>query len=395
MAKIYVTDGESGDPTPFLRGILTRSLSGAGLDVDQAYAAASAIRDRLDGAGSVTNEQLRDLTLGYLRDHFPPGVAEAYGAVRDPAGGILVRSASGDVHPFSRTEHIRCLNACGLSDEQSRNASAMIMDALFADQRWEITSSGLREITYNCLDVHFGATAAERYRVWMEFNQSGRPLILLIGGTTGSGKSTIATELAHRLGVVRTQSTDLLREVMRMMIPERLLPVLHRSSFEAWQALSSANLEEGDAGDMIAEGYLRQTELLMVPCDAVIGRAIRERVSLILEGVHVHPAMLERLRDVSDAVVVPIMLGVLKPEDLRQRLSGRGRQAPERGTKSDRASFGCIWRLQAFLLSEADRAGTPILINNHKDEATDLVLRTVVDVLAERESGEVAGLGAR
>jgi 2-phosphoglycerate kinase len=148
--------------------------------------------------------------------------------------------------------------------------------------------------------------------------------------------------------------------------------------------------DDTDPADLIAEGYLRQTELLMVPCDAVVGRAIRERVSLILEGVHVHPAMLERLGDVSDAVVVPIMLGVLKPEDLRQRLSGRSRQAPERGTKSDGASFGCIWRLQAFLLSEADRAGTPILINEDKEKATDLVLRTVVDVLAEKDTDRIA-----
>ena len=45
----------------------------------------------------------------------------------------------------------------------------------------------------------------------------------------GTGKSTLATELAHRLGIVRTQSTDMLREVMRTMIPAHLMPALHVS----------------------------------------------------------------------------------------------------------------------------------------------------------------------
>ena len=42
--------------------------------------------------------------------------------------------------------------------------------------------------------------------------------------------------LASRLDIVRTRSTDMLPEIMRVMVPERLLPVLHRSSFNAWKA---------------------------------------------------------------------------------------------------------------------------------------------------------------
>ena len=32
-------------------------------------------------------------------------------------------------------------------------------------------------------------------------------------------RSTISAEIAHRLDIVRTQSTDMLREVMRLMFP--------------------------------------------------------------------------------------------------------------------------------------------------------------------------------
>lgn len=386
MAKIYVTDAAGDNPVPFLRGILTRSLNEAGLPFEQAYEVASEVRNRLGDSSKVTDDELRSLVREYLRENFSAGVVESYDAVGGPTTGVLVREPDGDLHPLSRTEHLRCLASCGLGEEQARRVSNLILDKLGADQRWEISSEELRELTEECLSAHFGSRAVERYRVWMDFSQSGRPLILLIGGTTGSGKSTVATELAHRLGIVRTQSTDLLREVMRMLIPPRLLPVLHRSSFDAWSALTAKPEGEGEQDDLLAAGFLRQAELLAVPCEAVIQRAVRERVSLILEGVHVHPTLLESIGQVSDAVIVPVMLGVIKPEELRSRLSGRLQEAPERNGIAHLSNYEHIWRLQAYLLSEADRAGIPILVNEDKDKVADLVLTTVIDMLASEGS---------
>ena len=40
-----------------------------------------------------------------------------------------------------------------------------------------------------------------------------RPLIILLGGPTGAGKSTVATMLASRLGITRVIPTDAIREV--------------------------------------------------------------------------------------------------------------------------------------------------------------------------------------
>lgn len=390
MAKIFVTDASGGNPVPFLRGILTRSLNEAGLPFEQAYEVASEVRNRLDDSAKVTNDELRSLVREHLRENFTDGVVESYAAITGPTAGVMVRDEAGELHPFSRAEHLRRLDACGLGAEQARKASGLILDKLGAEQRWEISSVELREVTEACLSEHFGSRAVERYRVWMDFSHSGRPLILLIGGTTGSGKSSVATELAHRLGIVRTQSTDMLREVMRMLIPSRLLPVLHRSSFDAWSVLTAKPEGGDDQDELLAAGYLRQAELLAVPCEAVIQRAVRERVSLILEGVHVHPTLLDNISDVSDAVIVPVMLGVLKPEELRSRLSGRLSEAPGRDGVAHLSNYERIWRLQAYLLSEADRAGVPILINEDKDRVTDLVLRTVVDVLAISARKDVA-----
>ena len=59
------------------------------------------------------------------------------------------------------------------------------------------------------------------------------PVILLVGGATGTGKSTVATEAAHRLGITRVTSTDFIRQTMRAFFSKEFMPSVHYSSFEA------------------------------------------------------------------------------------------------------------------------------------------------------------------
>ena len=60
-----------------------------------------------------------------------------------------------------------------------------------------------------------------------------RPILLLVGGATGTGKSTVATEAAHRLGITRVTSTDFIRQTIRAYFPPSEMPSVHVSSFEA------------------------------------------------------------------------------------------------------------------------------------------------------------------
>ena len=59
--------------------------------------------------------------------------------------------------------------------------------------------------------------------------------------------------------------------------------------------------------------------------EGVVQRAFRERVSLILEWVHAHPAFLEKIHrpDADDSLVVPVMLAVFDQDELRKRIRGR------------------------------------------------------------------------
>ncbi|MBL3527760.1 MAG: hypothetical protein JMN27_03470 [gamma proteobacterium endosymbiont of Lamellibrachia anaximandri] len=396
MAKVIIVDSSEGTRIPFLRGILTRSLSEAGLTFEQAYKLASNVRDDISNESEVTTLSLRQRVSKLLKKMGFSEVLENYENSDRGRVTIQVKDHLGQTNPFSISDHQRCLESTGLSAEKSASISQEIYQQLIDEGRYKIDSNDLGMLTYTELKNNFGAEAARRYMVWVDYTHSGRPLVLLFGGTTGCGKSTIATEVAHRLGIVRTQSTDMLREVMRMMIPKRLLPILHTSSFNAWRLLPGQSEQtEGTESQMIS-GYLNQTELLSVPCEAVIQRALRERVSLILEGIHVHPSLVGKISDNSDAVIVPIMLAVIKPDQLKRQLSGRGISAPARGSSQKYLSeFDSIWSLQSFLLSESDLSGIPIINNDDKDKATNRIMRTIIDALSENCDASVKSVFAQ
>ena len=397
MAKTLVVDLSDNTRVPFLRGILIRSLHDAGLGFEEAYKLASDVRQDLSAMDEITTVELQQRVIAALGQFSTPEIVEAYQVSGRLPAPIIVRDADGQETPFSRGQHTQCLESSGLSTKDAEKASRHIYQYLLDNDIAELSSSRLGHLTYVCLNQKMGREVARRYMVWVDYTHKGRPLILLLGGTTGCGKSSIATELAHSLGVVRTQSTDMLREVMRMMIPQRLLPVLHASSFNAGDLLPVTESSADEIESQVAGGYLTQSELLSVPCEAVVQRALRERVSLILEGVHVHPGLLEHMEATGDAVVVMVTLAVLKREQLRARLSGRLVTAPQREASGHLDRFEKIWRLQSFLLSEADRAGIPILVNDRKEGATNLIMKTIIDELGktfDKTPEEVFGAAA-
>jgi len=394
MARPIVVQPDEHTRVPFLRGILTRSLQKAGLTFEESYRVASSVRNNLSSRGEITTGQLRALVLSHLTP-FGPDVLERYQNPARRVATIIVESPDEGSTPYSRGRHSQDLLAAGLTAEDAVAITDQLYVGLLGQRRTHISSDDLRALTYDHIEGALGFDAAQRYNVWQEFMDDSRPLIILIGGAVGCGKSTIATELSHRLQIVRTQSTDMLREVMRTMISSRLLPILHESTYTAWTGLPSVQTGEskaepppGEAGlRLLNEGLLSQSELVSVASDAVLRRAIEERVSIIVEGVHVHPAFARRIPGDSDAIVVHVMLAVLRKKRLKARIKGRGRQTPDRRAERYLSNFDAIWEIQSALLNEADRLGVPIVENDDKEVAVNEVVQVILDSLSTHYSG--------
>jgi 2-phosphoglycerate kinase len=382
MGKTLVIDAEKGTRAPFLRGILTRSVQEAGLGFDDAYRLASRVRQDLASVPEISTADLRARVIRYLAQLHGPQVVQRYATPVTPLGRVLVREGGDRAAPFSSSRYRRSLENCGVATEQAAAMTRRIGHYLAQRGEPEVSASTLGRLTYNWLRQDLGEDAARRYLVWVDHVHSGRPLLVFVGGAAGVGKSTVATELAARLDIVRTQSTDMLREVMRVMLPERLLPSLHASSFDAWRTLPKSRGPSLDRELLVAEGYQTQADLVALSCEAVVRRALKERVSLILEGVHVNPGLVERATAGADALVVPVMVAVLKPEELRARFRGRAGHVPQRRSERYLRSFDAIWALQEHLLSEADRRGMGIVVNDDKERAVRDVLTRIVDTLS-------------
>lgn len=386
MKTIVVSDkGQSR--VPFLRGILTRSLLDAGLDFDDAFAMATELRDELSEHDEVSSDEIRERVFSLLEESGHLGALEPYRLPLASPAKIQVRQRNGSETAFSRSRRERFLQACGMKPEKAEQITDLLFEQLLAAGTSSISTRQLGYLTYLCLQQEISKKAARRFLLWSEYQQSSRPLMLLVCGTVGTGKSTVATEVAHVLDIVRIQSTDMLREVMRMMMPKRLLPVLHTSSFNAWKALPIQDVKDRDKDQVVADGYRSQADLLAVPCEAVLQRAAEESVPVILEGVHAHPDLLERLPENAEAIAVHVTLAVLKAKELKSRLRGRGEVVPQRRAKRYLDKFDAVWSLQSFLLSEADRCNVPIITNHDKEKAVQQVIQQVIYELSRHFNG--------
>ena len=384
--KTIVISGKDQTRVPFLRGILIRSLLDAGLEFKDALSLATGLRDELADREEVSSEDIRDRVLSLLEEKGYLGALEPYRLPLVAPARIMVRGRDGSETAFSRSLHERFLRASGMKPEKAEQITESLFERLHASGAASITTSELGYVTYLCLQQEVSKKAARRYLLWSEYQQSSKPLLLMICGTVGTGKSTIATEVGHVLDIVRIQSTDMLREVMRMMMPERLLPILHTSSFSAWKALPIQDVQDRDRDQLVADGYRSQATLLAVPCEAVLQRAREESVPVILEGVHTHPELLERLPDHEDAITVHVTLAVLKAKALKSRLRGRGEDVPQRRARRYLDRFDDIWSLQSFLLSEADRCDVPIITNHDMEKAVQQVIQQVIYELSRHFS---------
>jgi 2-phosphoglycerate kinase len=230
----------------------------------------------------------------------------------------------------------------------------------------------LEELAVEVLGVQRGADTMRRLRSYAELRELDLPVILLVGGATGTGKSTVATEAAYRLGITRVTSTDFVRQTMRAFFSEEFMPSIHYSSFEAGAALHHPE----QADDPVVAGFLDQSRNVLVGVRAAIERALEEGWSMVLEGVHLVPGMLPQI---DGALVAQCILEI---EDVEAHSSHfMIRDVGSDGVRPhakyiDRLDD--IRRIQDDIVARARRYGVPVIENSDIESAIDHVIDLVL-----------------
>ncbi len=190
------------------------------------------------------------------------------------------------------------------------------------------------------------------------------PLVILLGGAPGTGKTTIANLLQEELGLSHHLSTGFIRASVAHLLPEADARLLSHHTYDAYQALEDAvPVDSGNSSDpgdngMLLEGAIRQSMVLKPSIESCISRAVREGIGLVLEGSHFLPGVLE------PGILEASLLCILDVPD-RESLKRRVISPNHSRRHLTEAQLKRLVQLQDGILALAQVHQQPVIVNDN------------------------------
>ncbi|TMK83504.1 MAG: hypothetical protein E6G57_15845 [Actinobacteria bacterium] len=261
--------------------------------------------------------------------------------------------------PYSKGLMASSIMATGLAPARAFHVAEVIEQRLDEGGRASISQSDLTDLALTVLREEVGDRYAESFAKWQMVNRLDLPLVILLGGATGVGKSTIATMLA-----------------------EDIFPTLHTSSFDAARLVRHPLTRSADP---VVVGFRDQASAVAVGIDALVQRAVSEGTDLIIEGAHVVPGFIDEKRFHGEAVIVPMLVTVDDEESHRSHFLMRAHESRNRPSERYLDFFDNIRKLQKYLKSMALQHGVPLVPSYNLDatlsQVIDLVVGRAIDAV--------------
>ncbi len=359
---------------PFMRGIMVHSLMARGVPFDDAYRTAAEVAKRIGGRRLVPREELGKTIQEILGDIPPREDRPAALPV-----SILV-TGHGQELPFSKGILSQSLLATALDPNDAFDVARQIEGELISRRIQNIDRRELRRLAYQTIAREVGDQTADRYLVWRRFQQGERPVIILLGGAAGVGKTSLALEVAHRLGIGRVLSTDSIRQIMRLMLSPELVPAIHGSSYDGHRLLGLDARTENP----VVEGFRAQAASVGVGLRGSMDRAVEENASMVLDGVSIVPGMIDLAAYEELAHVIFLVVATLDEEAFAKRFAARAAREKRRGVHRYLENLDSILKIQDYFLDAAERSSVPIVDNVSFDRSVLQIIRYVTETLRKR-----------
>jgi 2-phosphoglycerate kinase len=276
--------------------------------------------------------------------------------------------------PYSKGLMARALMATGVGAVSAYELARHIELDLDSSGAQTVTLERVEELAVELLGEEWGRPAIRRLRRYGDLQELDLPIILLVGGATGTGKSTVATEAAYRLGITRVTSTDFIRQTMRAFFSSEFMPSIHYSSFEVGG-------RDVDEPDPLLNGFLEQTRNVLVGVRAAIDRAMQEGWSMVLEGVHLVPGMLPS--SIDGALVVQCVLAIEDEAEHASHFATRDTDQGARAPAKYLRHLDDIRTIQAHIVRRARKHEVPVIENEEMQQVVTAVIELVLERAAE------------
>ncbi len=372
---------------PYSRGVMTQSLLSLGLGLTESYETANEILRELEerGVKEITRPDLKARAADVISRTLGEDYARKYNERARVTPQILVREKDTGF-PFSKGLLSQSLHASGMDPSDSHELAEAIQDSLLRSGRYSVTREELRSTTAEALRTKYGEPYAQRYLLWRELRAPKKPLFILIGGGTGTGKSVVAAELGYRLGITHVLSTDTIRQMMRGMFSSQLMPSIHRSSYDAWKQF---HLPLPEDVDPVIAAFREQLLRVCVGIHGMLDRALEEHISMIVDGVHIVPGFI-REQYFRSAYTTLLILTTKDEVAHRNRFYRRRGQAPYRGARKYLDNFENIRKIQDYIVGCARKNNAPMFDNVDFDNTVLSIIHFLTDFIKLREQEDRA-----
>jgi len=365
---------------PFSRRNLAGMLEKQGYSFKEANTLARQIEGELrrTGSGLITPPELAHQTALAIGARYGREARERFEAAQGRPSELWVIGEDEVRVPYSRGILAQSLMALGLGPDMSYQLAKRTEVALWRLGQRDLRVATLRGSVKRLLLQEAGEEFVRRYELLHALRRPERPLVILIGGAPGVGKSNLASALAYRLGLPRIVSTDAIRQALRSLISPELSPELHTSSFTAWRAELLPSEQPKPKRKRVVRGFQRQVQQLTAPLQAIVDRSVAEASSVVMEGVHLVPGFMSL--EQPGATVVELILNVADPELHRSYFGTRELQTQSRRRREHYLThFDEIRMIQDFCLAQAKTENVPVVDAGDFDEMIDHAIEVILN----------------
>lgn len=175
--------------------------------------------------------------------------------------------------------------------------------------------------------------------------------VLLIGGASGVGKSSLAYPLAKRHGLPVLEVDDIVCAVKAMTTPEQHPDLFFWETHPESPTLAPA---------AIMEQGLALAAALRPAVEAVIGNHLESRVPVVIEGDFLLPALAAQAVFAGVPAAGRVRALFVAEPLIAQVIDNYRAREPEEGEQRLRAQVSVAW--DGWLRTEATRHGLPLLL---------------------------------